>query len=124
MNNKTDMEEMELNKILEQMKSKMNNRDLSDEYLKQNGNSTRREIGIGEYAYGITMIPCSWVYPYLKNIEQLQNKANKYDSLVEKIKEKLRDRKTIKECETISDREHLNGEIFILQELLEELEGE
>lgn len=53
---------------------------------------------------------------------QLQAKANKYDSLVEKIESNLREKETIRECETISDREHLDGEIFALQELLDNLE--
>jgi hypothetical protein len=51
--------------MLEEMEAKMSSRDLSDDYLEEHKNSTREEIGIGEYAYGITMIPCSWVYPYL-----------------------------------------------------------
>lgn len=50
--------------------------------------------------------------------EYLDEKA-KYDSLVEKIKNNLREKEIIKECETISDREHLDGEIFALQELLD-----
>lgn len=55
----------ELDYFLEEMENKMGNRDLSDDYLREHNLSTREEIGIGEYAYGITMIPCSWVYPYL-----------------------------------------------------------
>lgn len=69
-----------------------------------------------------------WAKRYLDNIEKelkkLQSKANKYDSLVEKIKEKLNEKELIKRCETIADREHLDGEIFALQELLEEGEKE
>lgn len=54
-----------------------------------------------------------------KALIQATAKANKYDSLIEKIKNNLRKKKLIKECEAISDREHLDGEIFALQELLD-----
>ena len=63
---------MKLEELLNEMEERMNNRDLSDEYLSNNGNSTREEIGIGEYNYGITMVPCSWVYPYLEELRRLK----------------------------------------------------
>lgn len=65
-----------LNELLEDMEIKMRNRDLSDSYLSGCGASTRDEIGIGEYSYGITMIPCSWVYPYLKELKQIKENEN------------------------------------------------
>lgn len=58
---------MNLDDLLNEMSEKIRNRDLSDEYLREHNNSTREEIGIGEYAYGITMIPCEWVYEYLSD---------------------------------------------------------
>lgn len=61
--------ENELDYILREMEEKMHNRDLSDDYLREHNLSTREEIGIGEYAYGITMIPCKWVYPYLVKLQ-------------------------------------------------------
>lgn len=74
---------MNLDDLLNEMSEKMRNRDLSDEYLREHNNSTREEIGIGEYAYGITMIPCKWVYEYLsdykrvlKENEQLNKKVD------------------------------------------------
>lgn len=53
------------------MSEKIRNRDLSDEYLREHNNSTREEIGIGKYAYGITMIPCKWVYEYLSDYKRV-----------------------------------------------------
>lgn len=61
---------MNLDDLLNEMSEKMRNRDLSDEYLRKHDNSTREEIGIGEYAYGITMIPCKWVYKYLSDYKR------------------------------------------------------
>lgn len=62
---------MNLDDLLNEMSEKMRNRDLSDEYLREHNNSTRDEIGIGEYAYGITMIPCEWVYEYLSEYKRV-----------------------------------------------------
>lgn len=63
---------MKLDELLEKMEEKMNNRDLSDDYLEEIRSSTREDIGIGEYQYGITMVPCSWVYPYLEELRRLR----------------------------------------------------
>lgn len=81
---------MNLDDLLNEMSEKMRNRDLSDEYLREHNNSTREEIGIGEYAYGITMIPCEWVYEYLsdykrilkENEELKQDRNNNYQMIV------------------------------------------
>ncbi len=61
---------LDLDELLEQMKEKMSRYDLSDEYLNTHSCSTRNEIGIGEYHYGISTVPCSWVYPYLKELKE------------------------------------------------------
>lgn len=63
----------ELEELIAEMKSKMQSRDLSDEYLSNNGNFTRSDIGIGEYSYGITMIPCKWIVGYLEDYLKLIN---------------------------------------------------
>lgn len=62
---------MSLDDLLNEMNEKMKTRDLSDDYLREHNNSTREEIGIGEYAYGITMIPCKWVYEYLSDYKRV-----------------------------------------------------
>lgn len=60
---------MELNNLIEAMEKRMKLRDFSDNYLSANRHPTREEIGIGEYAYGITMVPCEWVYPFLLELK-------------------------------------------------------
>lgn len=74
---------MELEELIETMEIRMKARDLSDAYLSHVGASTREEIGIGEYAYGITMVPCDWVLPYLKQLEESIPRA----VVEEKVKE-------------------------------------
>ena len=81
---------MNLDDLLNEMSEKIRNRDLSDEYLREHNNSTREEIGIGEYAYGITMIPCEWVYEYLseykrvlKENQELKNKLKEKDKIID-----------------------------------------
>ena len=81
---------MNLDDLLNEMSERIRNRDLSDEYLREHNNSTREEIGIGEYAYGITMIPCEWVYEYLseykrvlKENEELKNKLKEKDKIID-----------------------------------------
>lgn len=63
-----------LEELIEEIQEKINNRDLSDDYLSECGCATRDEIGICEYAYGITMIPCEWGYPYLIEYRDLLQK--------------------------------------------------
>lgn len=36
--------------------------------MKEHGYLTRENIGIGEHAYGIVMVPEDWVLPYLKEL--------------------------------------------------------
>lgn len=61
----------ELKDLIAEIKAKEENRGLSDEYLKEHNMSTREEIGIGEYAYGIIMIPEEFVLPYLEELGKL-----------------------------------------------------
>lgn len=76
---------MNLDDLLKEMKEKMQSRDLSDKYLEENGKMTRTEMGIGEYSYGITTIPCEWVYNFLsdykivlKENEELKEDRDKF----------------------------------------------
>lgn len=68
---------MELEELIKTMELEMSRRDLSDNYLEENGFNTRYDIGIGEYSYGITMIPCSWVYDYLKELLEIRSLKKK-----------------------------------------------
>lgn len=67
---------MELCELINQIHEAMG-RELSDEYLASNGCSTREEVGIGEYLYGIVMCPISWVLPYLEELNELRSKNRK-----------------------------------------------
>ncbi len=85
---------MNLDDLLKEMKEKMQKKDLSDEYLEKNGNTTRTEIGIGEYSYGITTIPCEWVYDFLsdykrvlKENELLRQQNISYKNNIHELKE-------------------------------------
>lgn len=140
---------MNLDDLLNEMSEKMRNRDLSDEYLREHNNSTREEIGIGEYAYGITMIPCEWVYEYLsdykrvleinevllkeneelKNQEATARKINEFlvqrysNSIsVQKVKDKIRHYQELQDNyikKYDEINEGLQAMINVLQELLE-----
>lgn len=68
---------MTLDELLEEMKINMQNRDLSDDYLEEHDRLTRTDIGVGEYAYGITMVPCEWVYYYLIKYKKMLEENNK-----------------------------------------------
>lgn len=52
--------------LIEAIESESQRKSLSDEWLEEHGHSTREDVGIGEYAYGIVMVPEDWVLPYLK----------------------------------------------------------
>ena len=49
-------------------------RGLSDEYLKAHEYNTREDVGVGEYAYGIILVPEDWVLPYLKELSNIWEK--------------------------------------------------
>lgn len=74
-----------LDNLIEEMNEKWNRYDLSDEYLSENGFSTRKDIGISEYVYGITMIPCDYIKPYLDELQRIYHGTNKSDIDVEKL---------------------------------------
>ena len=57
-----------LRQLIEAIESKSQSKSLSDEWLEANRHSTREDLGIGEYAYGIVMVPEDWVLPYLKEL--------------------------------------------------------
>ena len=58
---------MNLNELLEAMENAMNRYDLSDDFLEARGCETGR---IGEFQYGVSSVPCNWVYPYLKALSE------------------------------------------------------
>lgn len=46
-----------LRQLIEAIESESKRKSLSDEWLEEHGYSTREDMGIGEYAYGIVMVP-------------------------------------------------------------------
>lgn len=65
-----------LNWLVNDMKAMMDRFDLPDDYLKVHFFTTRDETGISENIYGITKVPCQWVYPYLVKLQELLKKEN------------------------------------------------
>ena len=88
-----DREEIDLKKLQELIKeieTKRSSRSLSDEYLSDHNCSTRDDVGIGEYAYGIVMIPEDWVLPYLKYSMKLNEYCLDYERDLSETELKLR----------------------------------
>ena len=57
-----------LRQLIEAIESESQRKSLSDGWLEEHGHSTRENVGIGEYAYGIVMVAEEWVLPYLKEL--------------------------------------------------------
>lgn len=117
---------MNLDDLLNEMSEKIRNRDLSDKYLREHNNSTREEIGIGEYAYGITMIPCEWVYEYLsdykrvlKENELLRKDIEGWEKYCEEINEE-QTKMSNKNCELEFEVEKLQKENEELKDRIRE----
>ncbi len=141
---------MNLDNLLKEMKEKMQERDLSDKYLEENRHMTRTEMGIGEYGYGITTVPCEWVYDFLSDYKRIlkenEELKNDYENLsnsvvvknhciknsipVQKVKDKIEELKKEGNYRAIDNpygRVHFMAEgcdykIQVLQELIEERE--
>ena len=64
----------ELDNLIFQIEEHEKHRGLSDTYLKEHNHSTREDIGIGEYVYGIILVPEDWVLPYLKKLRNIWEK--------------------------------------------------
>lgn len=70
----TDEKLCNLNSLIFQLEEYSKRKSLSDTYLKEHEYNTREDIGIGEYAYGIVLVPEDWVLPYLKELSKIWNK--------------------------------------------------
>lgn len=67
----TDEKINELDSLILQIEEHRKHRSLSDTYLREHERNTREDIGIGEYAYGIVLVPEDWVLPYLKELSNI-----------------------------------------------------
>ena len=63
---------IELEDLISEIEDVMTYRELSTEYLKEHGLDTG---SIGEYIYGVTMVPAKYVLPYLYELD----KRRQYD---------------------------------------------
>lgn len=70
----TDEKINELDSLILQIEEHRKHRSLSDTYLREHGRNTREDIGVGEYAYGIVLVPEDWVLPYLKELSNIWEK--------------------------------------------------
>lgn len=70
----TDEKINELDSLILQIEEHRKHRSLSDIYLREHECNTREDIGVGEYAYGIVLVPEDWVLPYLKELSNIWEK--------------------------------------------------
>lgn len=63
-----------LNQLIEEIENKERAKGLSYSYLSEHGYMTRNDVGVGEYSYGIIMIPTDWVLPYLKELRDIYDR--------------------------------------------------
>ena len=70
----TDEKINELDSLILQIEERSKHKSLSDTYLKEHEYNTREDIGVGEYAYGIVLVPEDWVLPYLKELSNIWKK--------------------------------------------------
>lgn len=98
---------MELEELIKQIKKNIIRSDINDETLEKDGHSTRK---IGEFSYGISYVPCSWVYDYLLELKEL--KKTKILKLKENDYVRLNRDQGINKVDEISD----DGTVFYLLE--------
>ena len=82
--------EMTLDELLEKIDELQNNKALSDEFLIDRGCRTRDEIGIGEYSYGIIMMPVDFIFPYLEELRDIKKEKIKCNQNMENVQGVLR----------------------------------
>lgn len=96
--------EQKLDELIKEIEKKDKARGLSDEYLRKHHYMTREELGIGEYSYGIIMIPTDFVLDYLKELQEQQEEMKKKDKQIDLIKEYTH-QEIVHYTETIKDYE-------------------
>lgn len=73
MESSKQISDMHLSELINVIEEKNNKRSLSDDFLESRGSATRDQIGIGEYSYGIIMIPVDFVLHYLEELQSLRS---------------------------------------------------
>lgn len=79
--------EQKLDELIKEIEKKDKARGLSDEYLREHHYMTREELGIGEYSYGVIMIPTDFVLDYLKELQEQQEANKKKDKIIDLMTE-------------------------------------
>ena len=77
--------EQKLDELIKEIEKKDKARGLSDEYLREHHYMTREELGIGEYSYGVIMIPTDFVLDYLKELQEQQEENKKKDKTINEM---------------------------------------
>lgn len=62
----------DLDSLINLIKDKMTKLDIPDYELLDKNELTSEDVGIKEYYYGITVVPCRWVLPYLEELQKLK----------------------------------------------------
>ncbi len=75
--------EQKLEKLIEEIEKKDKARGLPDAYLREHNYMTREELGIGEYSYGVIMIPIDFVLDYLKELQEVLSMLKEKDERIE-----------------------------------------
>ena len=88
-----------LDKLIEIIEFTEQNRALSDEYLKNNGQYAREDYDsiVGEYEYGIVFVMVDYILPYLKQVQQLRKFLEEFNAL-EVAKENQQLKELLKDC--------------------------
>lgn len=84
--------EQKLDELIKEIEKKDKARGLSDEYLREHHYMTREELGIGEYSYGVIMIPTDFVLDYLKELQEQQEENKKKDKIIDYMIDWIRER--------------------------------
>ena len=77
-------DQLKLPLLLKEMEVAMNQFDLSDAYLRANY-PDYDPPRIGEFQYGVSSVPCEWVYPYLRALVD----DPKLHNVIRKVEEKM-----------------------------------
>lgn len=64
-----------LKQLIDRIEAASRANSMSDDYLKEHGYQTRDDIVIGDYVYGIVMVPEDLVLPHLKRLLSLSEQS-------------------------------------------------
>lgn len=62
----------DLDSLISIIKDKATKFDIPDHELIDKNELTSEDCGVREYYYGVTVVPCKWVLPYLEELQKLK----------------------------------------------------